>query len=72
MKVFIKNINDFGTVGIQGVHQVVESEGDIDAAVERAEKDGFKNIFFYFIYPSNWMNDMDFRSLVSTARSITS
>jgi len=65
----IKNIKDFGTINIQGVHQIVESERDIDNAVYNAERDGFNQIIFYMSYPANWMTDFDFRQLVRAAKN---
>lgn len=68
MQVIIRNIKQFGTINIQGVHQVVDDEGDIENAVYNAERDGFNRIIFYFSYPPNWMRDHDFRCLVQAAR----
>ncbi|HYX39967.1 MAG TPA: hypothetical protein VE954_43275 [Oligoflexus sp.] len=70
MKVLIRNAKSFGTLAFAGVHQIVDSERDIDNAVERAVRDGFKSIIFYFSYPSNWVTNHDFRSLVSEARAV--
>lgn len=68
MQVLIKNVKQFGTVAIQGVHQVVDHERDIDRAIDEANHHGFNRVIFYFHYHSNWMVDTDFRVLVKKAR----
>lgn len=69
MKILIRNVKDFGTVAVYGVHQVVESERDIEDAVETAERDNFPCIVFYFRYFQGWMRDSEFRQLVDEAKS---
>jgi hydroxyacyl-ACP dehydratase HTD2-like protein with hotdog domain len=72
MRVFIKNIWDFGSVEFirqVGVHQVLECDQDIDNAYRTAERSGFEIIVFYVKYPKNWMSNQDFRNLVKMART---
>lgn len=69
MKIIIKNIKEFGTVASIGVHQVLETERDIENAYYNANRDNFPTIFFYVSYPTNWMQDVDFRRLINEAKS---
>ncbi len=69
-KVLIKNLNQFGTIAIQGVHQVLQDEWDIENARYNANRDGYDLIIFYVKYYAGWMNDFDFRRLVSSAREL--
>lgn len=69
MQVLIKNLNQFGTIGIQGVHQVLQDERDIENATHNAERDGYNRIIFYVSYHAGWMTDFDFRKLVRDAKN---
>ena len=68
MRILIKNAKDFGTYNLQGIHQIVESEDDIQNALQAADRDNFNRIIFYVYYPTNWMTDYDFRALVRSCR----
>lgn len=70
MQVLIKNVKDFGTCNLQGTHQVIEDERDIENAAHNADRDQFDRIIFYVSYPPNWMTNHDFRSLVRAAVAV--
>lgn len=67
MRVLIKNIKNFGTYNLQGIHQILETEGGIENARYNAERDGFDRIIFYVTYHEGWMFNFDFRNLVHNA-----
>jgi hypothetical protein len=43
----IKDVSDFGNVGLQGIHQVIENDRDIQNILYNAERDGFDRAFVY-------------------------
>lgn len=68
VKVIFKSVKDFGRFAVQGVHQVLEGERDIENALYNVDRDGFHTVVFYVSYHSGWMTDTDFRGLISDAR----
>jgi hypothetical protein len=47
MQVLYKELADWGTVYLQGVHRILERERDVEDAFATAERDGFTRIIFY-------------------------
>lgn len=69
MKIIIKNIKNYGTIGSDGIHQILNDEADIENALHDAERNEFNRIFFYVTYHEGWMTNADFRWLISSALS---
>lgn len=47
MQVNIRCWDEFGTIGTQGVHQLVETGVDLDNAIYNADRDGYEVIWLY-------------------------
>lgn len=45
--VILKDTSDFGTVGLQGIHHVLENDRDIDNVLHSIDRDGFDRVFAY-------------------------
>ncbi len=45
--VIIKDVTDFGNVGLQGIHQVLESDRDVENILYNVDRDGFDRVFAY-------------------------
>jgi hypothetical protein len=45
--IIIKDVSEFGRVGLQGVHQVIDSDRDVLNVIHNIERDGFDRAFVY-------------------------
>ena len=45
--IIIKDVSEFGGVGLQGIHQIVEDEQDVHNILYNVERDGFDRMFVY-------------------------
>lgn len=43
----IKDRSEFGRVGLQGIHQILESSNDVENVLYNADRDGFDRAFVY-------------------------
>jgi hypothetical protein len=61
----IKDLSDFGKVGLQGVHQVLESESDVTNVLYNVERDGYDRVFVYLRGWDDASFDLEICDLIS-------
>lgn len=68
--VVIKDVSEFGSVGLHGIHQIVEDEQDVNNIIYNVERDGFDRVFVYIRGLDS--GEFDVPELIDLLRSLES
>lgn len=66
MQVLIKDISEFGSINLIGVHKMVDGLRSVEDAIAVAKRDQFPRIIFYIRHWYGCEFDTDFQRLVKT------